>query len=587
MKRSIRYTLVVILLCFFAMPDTGTCQTWDWAIGTKGNNNYGRFSSTDSFCNVYVTGETFTGMNFPSYTIPNVGYTRVYLSKFDSAGNLAWVKTNTGRNTTGRIGTMGIATDGYGDTYVLGCFDTVISFDANTLANAYLGSYTGASYLSYLFLAKFDAAGNNKWIKNIGNFPTAWWNAGNTIRADCDGNIYMICNYYKDAAIGSYSFLNSDTSGNTADVLVAKLDSGGNVLWARQIGNDSDDYVVNIALGSTGDIYISGTFFHYSLSVGADTVTDSVGTTGMGISFIAKLDNSGTPIWARISGDGAYAPYITDMVVSSGSELFVTGQYTRDLDLGTFSLPYAYGNNSYLAKYDITGNLSWAKVIRGVYVPLEGITLDGCGDAWVMGHFGGGILTTNDTIDGHIVTPPIKNREPLFVAGWSSTGSYIGASVLASGGRSSFRISMVTDKVNKLYVVGNNTLDTLHVAGDVLYGTTSYTNMFLAKYDPATACSPYQSLNCKNISPTSFNVSSTGISIFPNPSNAEFTIRSDDGGLSGMCTVIDVKGQVMNRYPLRAYETNIPVSDLPAGVYILKVEMNEGGLINRKIIVMH
>ena len=368
-------TLLVVFV--LTIVSVGKAQSWKWARGTRGCNNYGRFSTIDSLGNIYVTGETFTGMKFVNDTIPNVGYTRVYLSKFDSSGNLLWVKANTGRNTTGKIGVFGLTTDLFGNTYMLGGYDTVIAFDGNTLVNAYLGVYAGPYSTYFMFLAKFDSEGNNLWVKSIGDFPVAFFNGGNSIRSDCSGDVYIATNFFKDATIGSYNFANSDTAGNTSDMLLLKLDSSGAVLWARSFGDDSEDYITNIALTPDNEIYFTGAFFHNKFIVGHDTLINTSGPIGRSTTFISKFDNNGNPIWTKPHGSGAFAPYVTDLIVSSNSDVFASGYYWQGVSVGGYALPYAYGSYGYLAKYNDDGDLSWLKILKGNYMYSEGVTLDG------------------------------------------------------------------------------------------------------------------------------------------------------------------------------------------------------------------
>ncbi len=582
------FITITVLFIFVLVHLESAAQVWDWANGTRGCNNYAHFSASGTSDDVYVCGETFSGMDFTTDTIKSIGYTRVYLSKFDTAGNLKWVKTNTGNNTTGRIGVLGLTSDLFGNEYLLGAYDTVISFDGNTLRNSYLGSYTDPTKLSYLFLAKFDTAGNNEWVKSVGDFPYSFWNIGNSLRSDCAGNLYLISNFSTNAHIGSYYFPNYDTSEKTHDMLVAKLDSSGNTVWAKHFGNDSDDYVVNIGLTPSNDIYLTGSFFHYEMIFGSDTLTDTSGLKAMATTFITKLDNAGNVLWAKKNGDGTYAAYISDIAVNSSSEMFTLGYYSNNFTLDTYTLPYGSGSYSYLAKYDASGGLLWAKTMKGTYVYSEGVTLDGCDNAWVLGHFGTSSVVANDTMDGHIINPPVKNLDPLFISGWSSAGSYIGTSVLPSGGRSSDKISIVTGKDNTLYIIGNNTLDTMQIASDSLYGTSGTTNMFTAKYDPQLACGVYYYHNCKEENPLltselNLGATSASINIYPNPTSTECTISCADKNAN--CYIYDITGRLIKMYALKNINTKIPVTDLTPGVYVFKIEAANTVTTFRKVVV--
>jgi hypothetical protein len=117
------------------------------------------------------------GFTFGSLGAPNAGGRDVFLSKFDSSGNLQWIR---------QLGTSGNEAEG-------NYFPVRVSSDPS--GNVYLASDTGGNLGGQIngaadpFVAKFDSAGNLHWIEQFG-FGLAGEDA-NGVSADGLGNIYV------------------------------------------------------------------------------------------------------------------------------------------------------------------------------------------------------------------------------------------------------------------------------------------------------------------------------------------------------------------------------------------------------------
>jgi hypothetical protein len=114
-----------------------------------------------------------------------------------------------------------------------------------------------------VFVIKLDSSGNLSWAKTIGGTN---WDSGNSIQQTSDGG-YVITGE-------TYSF-----GAGYGDVFVIKLDSSGNLSWAKTIGGRDWDSGNSIQQTSDGGYVITGE-------------TDSFGA-GDGDVFVIKLDSSG------------------------------------------------------------------------------------------------------------------------------------------------------------------------------------------------------------------------------------------------------------------------------------------------------
>ena len=86
--------------------------------------------------------------------------------------------------------------------------------------------------------------------------------------------------------------------------------------------------------------------FHGALDFGIGLLLSPGGSNA----FVVKLDPGGAPVWARRFGEHESARGRASAVDQTG-EVFVTGGFDGDVDLGGGSLKSAGKNDCFVAKY--------------------------------------------------------------------------------------------------------------------------------------------------------------------------------------------------------------------------------------------
>ena len=119
----------------------------------------------------------------------------------------------------------GIAVDGAGNSYVAGSFNGSATFGETSVI-----SQGGAD----IFIAKYDNGGNLLWVRSAGGATN---DAASAVAVDGSGNCYVTGVFQGTATFGNTSL----TSAGGPDIFIAKYDSAGNFVWARQAGGSSDD----------------------------------------------------------------------------------------------------------------------------------------------------------------------------------------------------------------------------------------------------------------------------------------------------------------------------------------------------------
>jgi hypothetical protein len=264
---------------WLAKYDTFGNSVWTKQLGTFGKE-FSTSITVDSTGHIYVTGGTPDGTDPEDIDI--------WIAKYNSDGNMIWtageiggdgfeisnsVTTHSGGNavymTGGTEGALGGTNTGDFDAWVaaydkdkvlhwkrqLGTGTRDYSFDVavDSVGNVYItggteGSLGGTSAGDVdAWLAKYDSIGNLMWTRQLG---TSGFDVSNGIVIDSTGNVYITG--LTDGALGGTNF-------GEVDAWVAKYDSNGNQISIKQIGTPNNDVSKNIAIDSTGHIYITGT----------------------------------------------------------------------------------------------------------------------------------------------------------------------------------------------------------------------------------------------------------------------------------------------------------------------------------------
>jgi gliding motility-associated-like protein len=465
-----------LTLLLLILPFTSNAQ-WLWGRGSRGMPFEAAPVTTDKFGNVYVAGMTLgdgfdTLGTFVLHGDPK--FPGLTIAKYDAIGDCLWAKTTQ----NGYTQLLNMTTDNHGNLILLGTFDTSIKIDSVTLPDPGTELY---------FLAKIDQAGKIIWIKTDGNgqwYLRSIWGTDPPYLAglatDSADNIYVATNsQLKISKIGSFVFANADTSGKTNDILVAKYDSSGNVIWAERFGGDKDDNVDALTVTTAGDIYIAGSFASDSIDFGSFVIRD---TNLISIAYIARFNNSGVPKWASSSG-GTGGECAIGLGSDKAGNMYVTGTLVdTEISYGTGvirNLKNAF--TSYLAKFDTLNNLVWYKIIgkTACAVWASTISVSPCGDAWFCGRY-----NASDTlILGRKTLPPTGLDPNVLIVGFNSSGIVEDCTLVPEGGDDTHAASFdafsgsiffCSDHVNKLFI-GNDTLTTDSLPAELMY---------VAKYRP-------------------------------------------------------------------------------------------------------
>ena len=360
------YFAAVLRLCGQGSPD------FLWARRAGGpDSNAGYSVAIDPAGNVYVAGAFFATNDFGPVKLTSAGLSDIFVAKYDPDGNFLWARRAGG---TSYDEARGIAIDGAGNVYITGLFQLTAAFGSTNLASA--GQ-------SDVFLAKYDPAGNVQWARRAGGND---FEESHAIQIDSSTNLYITGYFDANANFGSIALHNNSAS---SDIFVAKADPNGNFLWARQAGGNGEDIGDALALDSSANVYVTGYFESNALFETAALVT--AGTAGVRDMFLVSYTSGGTFRWVRQAG-GVGEDAGSAVVADDQGNVYVTGNFTTLATFTSTNLTGS-GVDMFLAKYDSAGNFAWVRRAGGnnaIYGDSgEGVALDGARNIYVTGFFSG------------------------------------------------------------------------------------------------------------------------------------------------------------------------------------------------------
>ncbi|PCH95984.1 MAG: hypothetical protein COB85_04095 [Bacteroidetes bacterium] len=378
---------------YVAKYNSSGAYLWALNIGAGIDDNTenlgNHYITVDGTGNVYVTGHfTITADFDPGVDTANltpVGALDIFFAKYDSSGNYQWAKSiGSGGGDHGHS----ISVDASGNVHITGFFTSTVDFDPDT-GTANLTSIGSSD----LFFAKYDNNGNYVWAKSIESTLSSM---GHHIIVDTSGNCY-ITGYFDgvadfDPGVGTISF----TSVGGPDIFFAKYDSGGNYIYAKNIGNSGNGQGNSITVDETANVHITG-YFSDTMDFDPDTGIANLISAGQNDIFFAKYDSSGDYLYANGIGTTSDEQG-QSITLDANDNVYVSGSFQGivdfDPDTGIQSLTSAGAWDFFLAKYNVNGNYLWAISVGNTNNELlHSHVSDSSGNVHITGYF------TSSTVD--------------------------------------------------------------------------------------------------------------------------------------------------------------------------------------------
>jgi hypothetical protein len=219
-----------------------------WAKTMRGNNaNLIAGLAFDHTNAVYLTGYFGGTFGMGSTTVTSVSSSYdIFLAKVNEAdGALIWLKR---AGSTYEDGAHSVCCDNEGNPSITGYFAGTASFDSNSV-----------TYSDYndVFVARYDAAGNNQWVRaGKGNKL----DVGFAIDCDGGGNVYATGMFQNLCNFDGNILTTPDILDR--DIFLVSYDKYGNLRWITRAGGEDTDCGLGLSVQSSGAIALCGYYLH-------------------------------------------------------------------------------------------------------------------------------------------------------------------------------------------------------------------------------------------------------------------------------------------------------------------------------------
>ncbi len=545
----------ILFLCFSSLISNGQSTNFEWVRRIAGfGSQITTAITTDDLGNVYTIGifENITEFNGVTGSETRVaGYQAdIFVQKLDANGNFLWVKQMGGN---GECFGASITVDTHGNIYATGYFKDTIDFDPSSGIQELISK--GGSDL---FVQKLDASGNLQWVRQFGGIED---DIGSSIEVDTNDNIF-ITGYFNDTVDfdPGTSELIMASNGNR-DIFIQKLDSNGNLIWAKQMGGVGFENGVSLALDPYGNVYSTGTFSSetdFDPGIG-ETKLNTVGNFDF---YIQKLDSSGNFQWVKHFG-GVASEVAYSLTTDNLGNVYSTGYFSNsiDFDPGVNDETLISTNGLiFVLKLDTNGDYVWVKQMGNNNQEMGyAISVDPSGNVYSTGKF----EHTVDFDPSTGVTNLTSNGSAdIYIQKLNANGDFLWVNQIGSNG---FEIpyAIETDASSNIYTCG------------------TFRSNVPVDFDPGTGISNLLPINYDDsyilkLSSTSIGIPENGFGndflVYPNPNNGEFSIDLGKTFSSVQITMTDLTGRVLRSIDITNGQLINLSLNQPQGIYLLTVQ---------------
>lgn len=293
-----------------------------------------------------------------------------------------------------------------------------------------------------ILLIKFNNNRDIVWIRHYGGEGD---DACDGIDIDEDGYLYFIGRYFSSSIDIGGHLLNGHEIG-TCDILIAKLTSDGDVIWAKGFGG-ADSEVARTICCAGGSVFIAGSYFSDPI-VFDDEILLNAGNQDI---FICRIDHSGTVVSARSFG-GSGTEYINDLTWHNGFIYTIGNLNTEPVSFDGIELNSKGFDDIFITKHNEDVDCLWAKSAGGEdWDHGNSLTVDNLENIYAVGEFSSDICNFESI--SLVNTNPVTNSQDLFVAKYNNEGQVKWAKSFGSP-VGDYNYQVAGNHENNIYVCG-------------------------------------------------------------------------------------------------------------------------------------
>lgn len=552
---------------------------WAKAIGGS-NHQEGWAIATDPWGNILVTGSFRDTVDFDPglgiYQLSSLGLNAdIFVLKLNPAGDLIWAKAIQGTVPSyGGGNGLGLAIDNLGNVFTAGYYFYSTDFDPGPATFV----MTAVGINKDAFACKWDSGGNFIWAKSFGGNSH---DEAEDIALDAAGNLHVAGRFWGtadfDPGLGTF---NMNALGYD-DVFVCKLDSLGNLTWAKTFGGQGYDFVRRIRLDEEGNCYTTGgVLLPVDFDPGPNVHSINSGG-GLNSLFISKLDSMGNFVWAQSPATNYERSAGYGLALDDGANVYVSGYFEDSIDFDP------------RAPIDMHLAMGGIDVIFGKFCQGNRPTISPGDTSFCLG----GSVTLNASLaNGYLWSPTGDTTASITV---TTSGSYTVTSEDSTGCAENSVSRVVT--VHPLPPVPTITQLGNSLQSNAQNGNQWFFNGVPLPSDTNQTCAITQTGNysvvvtdingCSSSSTVSFMTDVVaGASLdertilYPNPSLGNLTVSHPHNG-SAMIIIYDLHGRTTVEHKLDRSTTDLDLTHLPKGIYTYRILLKNGSSVAGKLVL--
>lgn len=251
--------------------------------------------------------------------------------------------------------------------------------------------------------------------------------------------------------------------------------------WAKRVASTTNrDFELSIGMVLDGEGQCYVTgWFDGTNDFGGVTLTNT--SAGGQDIFVAKYDSSGVLQWAKQAGGSTTGWDAGRGVgVDHAGNAYVTGAFFGTADFDGIKLAGSQEESFFLAKYDRAGTIQWVRESTGGNsVYGTALAVDGEGNSYAVGYADNGPNITFGTVN--LASPSLTGYSAFFVK-YDNSGTVQWAQLMGGSGQT-YPVKVALDAAGNAYVRGS-------FSGNMTIGTSNLISLgsvdaFIAKFDSA------------------------------------------------------------------------------------------------------
>jgi len=547
LKFNLSFAIVIVLIFFYPIHTFTQHIVWKKNFGASSNSFYSITAVPDGM----IAVGSGVCCNLGDWEgVESKGKDDAIVVKFDNSGSVIWKKNFGGED---------------GDYFrdVTTVSDGIVAVGYSRFESFNTGDWKGIVNKGYqdAIIVKYNRNGSVVWKRNFGGIHNDFFTA---VSALSDGVVAV--GHSSNASFNTGDWEGIGGKGGQ-DAIIVKFDHAGNVVWKKNFGGKDSDYF-NFATTVADNIFVVGGSSENSFNNGDWEYVEGKGSSD---AFIIKYDINGSVVWKKNFGGNGSDSFQSVIVVSDG--IVAAGySFNKSFGNGDWKNTAAKGSiDAIIVKFDFAGNIVWKNNFGGTGADYY-CSVTEVSDGFIAVGWGSYSTVNYGDTEGIIVKYDIEGNEV-----WNNR----------FGGSSYDGFESVIAVSNGVVVVGDSHFDSFGNGDWEGVVAKGFIDAIIVKYSGAGIGidEPLQELS--------------DIKVYPNPTTGKFTVEWTSGRVNEWASVevFDVFGRMQNaerrmqkkNSPLlegwqpQAGGVVIDISHLVAGVYLIKITTDKGGVVKKVI----